>query len=230
MPTNAVDFRELCFVYIIESPGDHDLLDGRTEGRSLRELLRIAEIPHEYNLVTTRATLDHALGPRLPAAMKKHRPGWRPIMHFSCHGNQDGLSLTDCSAPILWPELRQRLLPLNDSLRDAEIPLLVCISACFSAAARQMAQTQQSSPGFWGLVGHPGNAAWSDAAIGFGTFYHLLFKGHEPREAVEGMKAASGDDRFEFVSGETEQTRWLELMNRRARTLRELGLISNEPE
>ena len=36
------------FVYMIESPGPRDLFDGRTEGRVLREALRIADVRTEY--------------------------------------------------------------------------------------------------------------------------------------------------------------------------------------
>lgn len=89
------DLRNDCFVYIIESPADEDLLDGRTEGRALQEPMHIATIPNTYSLVTSRKTLDLALGPRLPVAMARHAPGWIPIVHFSCHGSDSGLALTD---------------------------------------------------------------------------------------------------------------------------------------
>lgn len=75
-----------------------------------------------------------------------------------------------------------------------------------------MARTESGTPGFWALVGHPESAAWSDAAVGFAAFYHLLFSGQHPRDAVEGMRAASGDSRFEIVLGDHEQRAWRQQM------------------
>ena len=35
-------------VYIVESPSDRDLLQGRTEGKALSSALELSEIPLEY--------------------------------------------------------------------------------------------------------------------------------------------------------------------------------------
>jgi hypothetical protein len=82
------------FVYVIESPSDTDLLDGRMEGRSLCESLQLAGIPHAYSLVTSQRTLSEALSTRIAEAMKKF-PGRYPILHLSLHGNSNGVALTN---------------------------------------------------------------------------------------------------------------------------------------
>lgn len=56
------------FVYVIESPSSFDLLDGRTEGRSLCEALTLSGISYFYSLATDRNTLLTALGNRLNEA------------------------------------------------------------------------------------------------------------------------------------------------------------------
>jgi hypothetical protein len=82
------------FVYVIESPSSLDLLDGRTEGRALCQALSLAEIPYWYSLVTDRESLGQAIGPRLVEAWKT-LGGKPPILHFSMHGNQEGVALTN---------------------------------------------------------------------------------------------------------------------------------------
>src|SRR5689334_1005397 len=111
------------FVYIIESPSAYDLLDGRTEGRTLGEALTLAAIPYWYSLAIDKATLTQALGPRLLEAWRAL--GKLPILHLSMHGNQDGVQLSSGEF-ISWHDLRNLLLPLNQALQGG---LLICMSS-----------------------------------------------------------------------------------------------------
>ena len=195
MPNHGDKF----FVHVVESPGDFDLLDGRTEGRVLLEALKLSQVPASYNLVTTRATLDEALGARLDQAVSYFRRF--PVIHLSLHGNGNGIGLTD-GHYVEWDSLRDLLLPINLRLGGA---LLVCLSSCFGAAGCKMAMYENQPIPFFALVGHPDTAAWGDSAIGFATFYHRLRAGANVFEAVEAMKAASGDHRFIAFGGERVQ-------------------------
>jgi hypothetical protein len=88
-----IDTNDRFFVHIIESPADFDLLDGRTEGRVLLEALNLSSVPAAYSLVTTRTTLDEALGNRLIQAADYYKR--IPILHLSLHGNSQGIELTE---------------------------------------------------------------------------------------------------------------------------------------
>jgi hypothetical protein len=191
------------FVYIIESPSAHDLLDGRTEGRTLGEALTLAAIPHWYSLAIDKATLTQALGPRLLEACRAL--GKLPILHLSVHGNQNGVQLSSGEF-ISWHDLRNLLLPLNQAMQGG---LLICMSSCFGASGCRMAMYSDSEPSFWALVGNTGNTPWADAAVGYVTFYHLFFKGTGVEQCVPAMRVAAGDPNFLLVSGPEAKANWL---------------------
>jgi hypothetical protein len=195
------------FVHIIESPSPDDLLNGRTEGRVLNEILNLANIPHCYNLATTKQTLYTALEARLNEASKKFQK--YPILHLSMHGNKNGISLTD-NTFLPWADLQAMLTPLNNFLKGE---LLICISSCFGSYGCEMAMNEDKDEPFWALVGNNYTVSWEDAAVAYVTFYHLLFKNtlaeeSQVREYVDYMKLASKDNNFEVWWGRTIKTAW----------------------
>ncbi|OOY36785.1 hypothetical protein [Solemya velum gill symbiont] len=191
------------FVNVIESPSSRDLLDGRTEGRMLVEALTLAEIPSAYNLVTDLETFHEAINVRLRAAAREHDKV--PILHFSMHGNEQGIQLTSGEF-LLWQELRGLLLPI---LRGTRGTLLICMSSCVGDAGVKMAMNTDDEPSFWALVGNTQEASWADAAIAFSSFYHLFFKEYNINVCVESMKVASGDHNFVYHLGEQTRLNWL---------------------
>ena len=155
------------YVHIIESPSPADLLGGRTEGQVLRESLKLAGIPTSYNLATDRATFESAMGQRVYEAVKVFEA--YPILHFSMHGNEQGLEMTNGDF-LAWQELAGNIRGLEPKPRSG---VIVSMSACYGAFARQMAMALQSPP-YSRLVGHPGNLDWADAAVAFTALYHRL--------------------------------------------------------
>lgn len=190
------------FVYVIESPSDSDLLDGRTEGRSLCGALRLAEIPHWYSLVTTSATFSDSLGRCLSEALTRF--GMSPIIHLSMHGNNEGVALTNGEF-ISWNNLRTSLAPLTNAMNGG---LLICMSSCFGSSGCRMAMHEETDHPFWALVGNSGSALWSDAAVAYITFYHLFFKDLPVEQCVERMRLASGDNNFMVLSGQEVKAGW----------------------
>lgn len=193
------------FVHIIESPSADDLLDGRAEGRALNEILNLANIPHCYNLATTKQTLHTALVTRLNEASNNFQV--YPILHLSMHGNEKGIGLTD-NTFLPWTDLQEMLIPLNNHL---EGKLLICMSSCFGSRGYLMAMNEDRNETFWGLVGNNHSVSWEDAAVAYITFYHLLFKNTqvgepEIKEYVEYMKLASKNNNFQVWWGNTIKT------------------------
>lgn len=191
------------FVYVIESPSDIDLLDGRTEGRALCETLRLACVDHGYSLVTTLQSLRYALKDRL-IEIGSHFPHKIPLLHLSVHGNDDGIQLTD-GCFLSWDELRQELNPLMHALNGV---LLIGMSSCKGLAGIRMAMFEGEEKTFGFLVGNAGDVKWHDGAIAFSTFYHLLFKGRTVQHCVAQMNAASDDGRFMVFDGDKVKTDW----------------------
>jgi hypothetical protein len=181
------------FVHIIESPSDLDLLQDRKQGGALGEALRLAEIPHSYNLVTTHDSFKMALHDGLIQAMKDY-PDKLPILHFTMHGDERGIELTD-KTYLSWDEIREFLLPIYEVLGG----LLICMSSCKGSSAFKIAKSTYDIP-FLFLLGNNDLVSWSDATVAYITFYHLIFKfGLENiRDHVEVMKNASGNNNFEL--------------------------------
>lgn len=190
------------FVHVIESPSAQDLLDGRTEGRSLCEALSLANIPHCYNLATTLESFREALGARLTNACAQHEAP--PILHLSMHGNNEGVALTDGTF-LTWNQLRLELAALKNAMAGG---LLICMSSCFGGAGCRMAMHEDGDQPFWALVGNTREAMWADAAVAYIAFYHQFFKGKSVQECVDVMRIASGDPNFLYHSGHEVQASW----------------------
>ncbi len=194
------------FVYVIESPADMDLLDGRSEGRSLCEALRLASIPHWYSLVTTPKTFEESLGSRLSEALSRFNQP--PILHLSMHGNDEGVALTNGEF-LTWENLRRSLIPLTNAMDGG---ILICMSSCFGGAGCRMAMHEEKDYPFWALVGNSQSALWADAAVAYITFYHHFFKGIPVDQCVDRMRIASGDNNFMAFSGQSLKADWTSKM------------------
>lgn len=190
-------------MHIVESPSSWDLLDGRTEGRALSESLQLAGIRHRYSHVTNHETLAAALGERLAAAVSDFQ-GARPVVHFSAHGCDDGIQLTN-GVIVSWAELGHLLRPVHSHFEHGT---LVCLSSCKGYSGIRMAMTTEPANTFWALVAHMGQPTWSDACVGFIAFYNRFFKGHDPLECVKAMRAATGDDQFVLELGTSVRANW----------------------
>ncbi|NEP10906.1 MAG: hypothetical protein F6K14_11960 [Symploca sp. SIO2C1] len=194
------------FVHIIESPSAHDLLDGRTEGRVLCEILNLAKIPYFYSLATTLETFNTALDTRLIEAFEHFQQP--PILHLSMHGNQEGVELTN-NTLISWADLQALLAPLTNAMQGE---LLICMSSCFGGSGCRMAMHEGKDQPFLALVGNNRSVSWEDAAVAYVTFYHLLFKGIPVETCVERMKSASNDHNFVVWLGHQVKAVWTEHM------------------
>ena len=176
------------FVYIIESPSAPDLYHGRSEGARVAETLRLDGIPCVSRTAINRDALIAALVFGLPEAMKEN-PGRAPVLHLSAHGSNAGIELSSKEV-LTWTDLRGLLVPVNESLGGE---LLLCMSACQGYSACQMAMEEQDLPHpYCVMVGSSENPTWSDTAVSYLAFYHLLAKGRNIPDAVEAMSAASG--------------------------------------
>lgn len=180
------------FVYIVESPSAPDLYHGRSEGGLVAQTIRLDLIP-----CVTRTAINHeafvaALRIGLPEAMKLF-PGRYPILHVSAHGGKGGIQLSS-NEIITWTQFREMLLPINESLQGV---LLLCMSACEGYGASRMAMEVGDAPHpYFAMVGNYGTPSWSDTAVSYLAFYHLLAKGIPITQAVEAMRIASGDSRW----------------------------------
>lgn len=199
------------FVYIVESPSAPDLYHRRSEGDLVAQALTLDGIPSVVRMAINEAAFKAALTIGLPESMKVY-PEYLPILHFSTHGGVSGLQLSDESF-LSWSALRELLIPINESLDGT---LLLCMSSCEGFHACQMAMSAEDGPHpYLASVGHRGKPTWSDTAVAYSAFYHLLFRGKKVREAVDGMKAASGNADWVLHTAEEMKQGYLDFVKNR---------------
>lgn len=198
------------FVFIVESPSEDDLLDDRTEGKTLEESLKLSNTSCRYSLVTSRRSFFTAINEKLPQACKVFRDD-PPIIHLSMHGNEHGIGLTNGDF-VNWDELRNALMPINNKMQQG---LLICMSSCFGSAGCRMAMYSDNVKPFWALVGNNKAAKWNDAAVAYVAFYHRLFNGAAIETAVQAMKTASGDSHFCYLSGSEVKSGWVSYLSKK---------------
>lgn len=184
------------FVNIIESPSPADLRAGRSEGKMLTSTLDLIGLPFEYSLVQNYSEFMDALGRKTSQGVDSHKRV--PVLHLSMHGSHAGLALTDGKF-LSWADLNWKLRLLNRKLGHV---LIVCLSSCHGLFGLRMLRQETAAgliehdPPFRLLISNLDPVPWSDAAVAFATFYHLLERGRDQFEMVRAMRMASGNDRF----------------------------------
>jgi hypothetical protein len=88
--TKTHDMPENLSVMVAESVGPRDFYLRRTDGYAAYEVLRIQQIRAEYRVVLDKARLIRAIA---EACMYRFK-----VFHLSCHGNDDGIGLSDGSS------------------------------------------------------------------------------------------------------------------------------------
>lgn len=197
------------FVYIVESPSAPDLYHGRSEGALVASALGLDQIPCVTRTAINPEAFGAALRIGLPEAMKQFA-GRYPILHISAHGASKGLQLSSGDV-VTWADLRQLLVPINESLGGA---LLLCMSACEGYSACQMAMEEQEDAKhpYFAMVGSYAQPTWSDTAVSYLAFYHLLAKGRTVPEGVEAMNAASGLDSWTAEAAAATHRNYIEFL------------------
>lgn len=161
-------------VYIIESPADMDLFQGRTEGKALSNILELSQIPYGYFLVTSNSTLQQSIEVIKEDVLNlqdEYMFVW-PIIHISCHGNKMGIGLTD-NTYVRWSYLHQLLNSINIAFEECEgqSAIFLSMSSCHGLHAIRMDWESDKSPIAF-VLGHEEEIPWDDALIAFATFYH----------------------------------------------------------
>ena len=184
------EHRHRFFVYVVESPSAMDIFIDRSEGEIIQQAANLNNIPCVVRKAVNSEMFNSALRSGLPLAMQSW-PDLVPIIHISAHGNDDGIELTSKEI-INWWELRALLVPINQALMNR---LVVCMSSCSGYSAHVMALEDDQYP-FHVLIGNGGTPTWSETAVAYATFYHLMGAGVRVADCVAGMRAASNNDFF----------------------------------
>ena len=218
------------FVFIIESPSSVDLYHRRSEGDIIQQAANLNQISCIVKTTINYEAFEAALKIGLKESMNIYQD-LIPILHISAHGFSDGIQLSSGEI-ISWEELANLLRPINQALKNS---LLLCLSACEGYSGIRMAMTVENevSP-YYAIVANGEKPLWSDTAVAYSTFYHLIAKGHFIRDAVKAMQIASGNDRFWIETAEGAKQTYIEhISNVNAQDVQqqlEENITSEEPE
>lgn len=99
------------------------------------------------------------------------------------------------------------------------MPLLLCMSACEGYSAGRMAMETDDVPHpYLAIVGNWGSPTWSDTAVAYLAFYHLLAKGRTLSEAVKAMDVASGNHNWSHATADDLKRGYIEFVQRQSQT------------
>lgn len=189
-------------VYVIESPSPEDLLERRDEGEALARTLGLAEIEVHYFLAANEEMVEAAF--ERIATHVKERPDWAvamPWIHFSAHGHEEGLELTDGQL-LYWPVLTRMLKKLHKAIGPVALPeeyiqtmpkASLSLSSC--GAFIQYRDSLAAELPVQSLVGSDRDIGWCQSLIAFSTFYYqALFQKTGAQRAVDIMNIAAGEN------------------------------------
>ena len=206
------DFTQIGKVYILESPSERDISEGRKEGLALSSSLSLAKIKNQYfdvaNLDMIAEVFDY-----IGDDINRLKPTGlvAPFIHFSCHGDDDGIILTT-NQHVSWDDLRGIIGRLNSIIGrvtpDPSIPHVQISPMNYSFSSCRGFNGIRIQEGYWEnmyftLIGPTEDIAWTDSVVAFITFYHQVFCKKTPSDkAVEIMNIAAGvDNVFQLTPG-----------------------------
>jgi hypothetical protein len=170
-------------IVVIESLREDDWKTGRL----IREDLEVVALPYAQNLEVHYKTARDAaefefLLQELEAYVRVS--GRAPCLHIQCHGDADGLQLTDGSR-MLWDRLKPLLVNINLASRMNLFLVLACCYGGYFAA-----ECRYHEPVPFAYILGPGKAIAADPLFALNTaFYGELLK---TRNVTQALTVAGG--------------------------------------
>jgi hypothetical protein len=144
-------------IFIIETLDFKDEKAERFEGRIISQILGLSGKQCEYYYVRTKRELETLLW--------QFKSTHYRYLHLSCHGSDDSIFTTLDSIP--FTELGPLLKPFLPKRR-------LFLSAC-SATNTALANAIMPGSGCYSILGPDEDIYFSDAAILWASFYHVMF-------------------------------------------------------
>lgn len=151
-------------------------------GRLLREDLEVIALPYENNLqihYKTASSADELEFLLQELAGYVRLSGRAPCLHIQCHGDADGLQLTDGSR-MLWGRLKPLLVDINLASRMNLFLVLACCYGGYFAA-----ECRYHEPVPFAYILGPGSAIAADPLFALNaTFYTELLRTKDVTDAL----------------------------------------------
>ncbi len=158
-------------IFIIESLDFKDERAERFEGRIISEILALSGKKCQYCYIRTKREMKELLN---QFASSRYR-----YLHLSCHGNSTTMFTTLEGIP--FPDFGQLIKPY---LRNRRL----FVSAC-SATNRTLADSIMPDSGCYSILGPDQDIYFSDAAVLWASFYHVMFAADSKAMKYKTIKA-----------------------------------------
>jgi hypothetical protein len=199
---------EMTKVYIIESPSFIDLLDNRKEGEALSRILDLSQIKNIVYSVSDIQTLELALDRIADDILKDRRDYGAVHLHFSLHGNKQGIALSDTST-LTWKTFFPYIKTLNDKIGYIETnglrisPTVLVFSVCDGYYAKEIKSfDEENCTTYTALIGPENPVEWADSLLAYSIYYHnAIYKSTGQKIALSNMNTAIGIDVFKSDPG-----------------------------
>lgn len=157
-----------------------------------------------------------------------------PLLHFECHGNEDGIQLADGS-PLAWKDLKPYLTAINVATK---LNLMVVMSSCSGGGLTQSLELSDRAP-VWGLIGPTRAISFGESEAHFGAFYREMFRTASPaagvnalnKQAEEGLYWRTTAEGFFYAVWNAYKTRLFtpEQLERRAVRMQKRAAVLGRP-
>lgn len=177
-------------VIIIESRSASDHFNNIHEGRILQQILELEGVNSKYIEVIDQKHLEKAF--------RYCRSGDVKYVHFSCHGSEDGFSLTDDTHitwelldKIAWPILKDKCLVFSSCNVGKGIKELFVYHKTFCNA----------------IVAPIREIKWSEGVVAYSAFYHRATSSITTTESdVKMMNTITKSKAFSLFESPTNNT------------------------
>ncbi len=181
-------------VFIAESIGPEDFYERRADGFAANEILKLRGQRTEYRVVMTLPLLKRAVDEAITGGFN--------IFHFSSHGNDDGISLTD-NTWLTWPEFAEIVEPFANQDRH------LVVSSCQGGHAGLTKALEKAGATFSTVFGSTAKKVYfTESCLAWSILYNRFndhgFSRSALKETLDVInKAVEGDFVYRRWSGKS---------------------------
>ena len=182
-------------LWVIESLPDGELKTGKNlvenQLENAKKMHPDLEIAFEQPV--TKAELFDILDKIKNEASK----GSYPMIHFECHGCEDGLGMASGEL-VEWDELREHFIEINYS---CQLNLMIVVAACNGAHLIKVSTKLDAAP-FWAIIGPEVEVPAGDIQDNFGEFYKSFFTNLDSGKAISVLNQGKSrsERQYHFLS------------------------------
>lgn len=169
--SNAEEPAVLGGVFLIESLDSADFYERRLDGHAANEILKILDVRTEYRIAFTRSLVERAIA--------EAASGDFDVLHFSSHGNGEGVCLTN--------EIRLSWTEFVEVIKPASGPTKALVMATCRGGDTELTKALTSAGVVFGWVfgSTAERVTFSDSCLAWSILYNRLVDHGFKRKALQ---------------------------------------------